>query len=72
MNWNQPKVAPEELIGVFCTESALNMCAECGEKELEIVKEKACGGAYFEVVRCKYREACQEYAKYNLGEGGVR
>lgn len=72
MDWSLNGVAPEELIGVFCVDGALEMCADCDKGELEIVKEKACGGCYFELVRCKHREECREYAMYNLGEGGVK
>lgn len=72
MDWCFREVAPEELIGVFGVECALNMCEECGRRELDVIKEKSCGGEYFEVIRCKHREDCQRYAMYNLGEGGVR
>lgn len=72
MDWSLNGVAPEELIGVFGVDSALQMCEDCDKRELEIVKEKACAGCYFELVRCKHREECRDYAMYNLGEGGVK
>ena len=71
-DWSLNEVAPEELIGVFGIDSALQMCADCNHRELEVIKEKTCAGCYFELVRCKHREDCQRYAMYNLGEGGVK
>lgn len=71
-DWSLNEVAPEELIGVFGIDSALQMCKDCDKRELEVIKEKSCAGCYFELVRCKHREECRDYAMYNLGEGGVK